>query len=145
MLHFVHQWRLDVIPNWVLGKIHPQWRNVGFSINISNEKWKRQSLTPTEKRKYISKVGRHPKMYTLCLVEYEECCLLWSDEPKWNIQYREYCQHLETLYKDLHKKHPSLVRRKGMLFLHDNSRPHNTQVTEQKTMVLNIQVLPHPP
>lgn len=49
------------------------------------------------------------------------------------------------LHKDLEKKFSSLVSCKDVLLLHDNVRPHLTQVTEEHIMALNMKVLSHPP
>ena len=35
-----------------------------------------------------------------------------------------YSQQLERVQQALHQKEPALVNRKGVLFLHDNARPH---------------------
>ncbi|KZC10043.1 Histone-lysine N-methyltransferase SETMAR, partial [Dufourea novaeangliae] len=38
-----------------------------------------------------------------------------------------------------------LVNRKGVVFFHDNARPHTCVVTRQKLLELGWDVLPHPP
>lgn len=45
----------------------------------------------------------------------------------------------------LHKKCPSLVNHKGVLLLHNNTRPQIAQVVVEMIMTLNMKVLPHLP
>ena len=40
---------------------------------------------------------------------------------------------------------PASVRRKGPIFLHNNTRPHRAQATLQKLNKLGYKILPHPP
>ena len=58
---------------------------------------------------------------------------------------RLYVDQLDRLNQSLSRKHPSLVNRKGVLFLHDNARPHVAKVTREKIKDLSWEVLPHPP
>lgn len=123
-------------------------------IITSDEKWvlynhiqrKRQWLAPNEKGESIPKPGLHPKKVMLCVwwdmkgVVYHE--VLNQNET---VNAEKYCRQLEALHKNLQKKRPSLVNRKGVLLLHDNARPHIARVTQEKIMALNMEVLPHPP
>ncbi|GFX47744.1 histone-lysine N-methyltransferase SETMAR [Trichonephila clavipes] len=43
------------------------------------------------------------------------------------------------------KKSPALASRKGIVFHHDNIRPHTAMVTQQKLNALEWEVLGHPP
>lgn len=56
-----------------------------------------------------------------------------------------YCQQLINLNEALQKKRPELVNRKGVVFHHDNARPHTSLVTQKKLLELGWDVLPHPP
>ncbi|KOC70402.1 Histone-lysine N-methyltransferase SETMAR [Habropoda laboriosa] len=45
----------------------------------------------------------------------------------------------------LRVKQPALANRKGPIVLHDNARPHVSQITVQKLNSLKYETLPHPP
>lgn len=56
-----------------------------------------------------------------------------------------YCRQLSNLAEKIKEKEPALANRKGIVFHHDNARPHTSLVTRQKLTELNWEVLPHPP
>lgn len=56
-----------------------------------------------------------------------------------------YCEQLTNLNEALKKKRPELANRKGIVFHHDNARPHTSLVTQKKLLELGWDVLPHPP
>ena len=56
-----------------------------------------------------------------------------------------YCQELTRLQEAIQKKRPELVNRKGVVFHHDNARPHASFMTRQKLTELGWEVLMHPP
>jgi histone-lysine N-methyltransferase SETMAR len=56
-----------------------------------------------------------------------------------------YTQQLVRVHESLAQKHPALVNRKGVVFLHDNARPHVAKLTREKIKDLGWEVLPHPP
>jgi histone-lysine N-methyltransferase SETMAR len=56
-----------------------------------------------------------------------------------------YCSQLDRLKAAIDQKRPELVNRKGVVFHHDNARPHVSLATRQKLMQLGWDVLPHPP
>ncbi|KAF2344363.1 hypothetical protein FHG87_024879 [Trinorchestia longiramus] len=45
----------------------------------------------------------------------------------------------------LHQKRPELVNRTGVVFHHDNARPHTTLATREKLLQLGWEVFPLPP
>ncbi|CAK9826344.1 Histone-lysine N-methyltransferase SETMAR [Anthophora retusa] len=60
----------------------------------------------------------------------------------WFWQPCNFCGDLKIL---LVEKRPSLVNRKGVLFHHDNARPHTARITVEKIKNFNWELLPHPP
>ncbi|GFU28622.1 histone-lysine N-methyltransferase SETMAR [Trichonephila clavipes] len=56
-----------------------------------------------------------------------------------------YCNQLDKLNAVIQQKRPTLASRKGIVFHHDNSRPHTAMVTQQKLNALGWEVLGHPP
>ena len=56
-----------------------------------------------------------------------------------------YCRQLDSLNESIIQKCPELVNRKGVVFHHDNARPHTSLITCQKLLELGWDVLPHPP
>ena len=66
-------------------------------------------------------------------------------EPGQTVNPLLYCQQLTRLQKEIQKKRPELVNRKGVVFHHDNARPHTSLMTRQKLTKLAWEVLMHPP
>ncbi|GFU04109.1 histone-lysine N-methyltransferase SETMAR [Trichonephila clavipes] len=56
-----------------------------------------------------------------------------------------YSQQLERVQHALHQKEPELVNRKGVLLLHDNTRPHVTRVARNTIQRLGWETLCHHP
>jgi len=56
-----------------------------------------------------------------------------------------YCEQLQKLSDAIAQKRPELINRKGVVFHHDNARPHTSLVTRQKLLQHGWNVLPHPP
>lgn len=56
-----------------------------------------------------------------------------------------YCQQLNRLKRAIDQKRPELANRKGIVFHHDNARPHTSLATRQKLKEFDWEVLPQPP
>ncbi|KAK1137736.1 hypothetical protein K0M31_002230 [Melipona bicolor] len=56
-----------------------------------------------------------------------------------------YVEQLDKLNDAIEEKRPVLSNRKGVVFHHDNARPHTSLVTRQKLLELGWDVLSHPP
>ncbi|XP_073986846.1 histone-lysine N-methyltransferase SETMAR-like [Rhodnius prolixus] len=56
-----------------------------------------------------------------------------------------YCNQLDKLNAAIKEKRPALASRKGIVFHHDNARPHTAMLTQQKLNALGWEVLSHPP
>lgn len=56
-----------------------------------------------------------------------------------------YCQQTERLRQAIEIKRPELIKRKGVVFHHDNDRPHTSLATHKKLRELVWEILMHPP
>lgn len=56
-----------------------------------------------------------------------------------------YCQQLTKLNEAVKEKRPELANRKGIVFHHDNARPHTSLATRGKLLELGWGVMSHPP
>lgn len=56
-----------------------------------------------------------------------------------------YCAQLERLNEAIQKERPELANRKGVVFHHDNARPHTSLMTRNKLTELGWEVLMQPP
>lgn len=61
------------------------------------------------------------------------------------INSERYCNQLDKLNDSIQQKRPELANRKGVVFHHDNAKPHTSLATRQKLLLLGWDVLPHPP
>lgn len=66
-------------------------------------------------------------------------------QPGQTIDSELYCQQLTKLREAIREKRPELINRKGVVFHHDNARPHTSLTTRQKLRELGWEVLMHPP
>jgi len=44
----------------------------------------------------------------------------------------------------IQEKWPSLINKKGILFYHDNAKPHTSNITQKKLFELGWELLSHP-
>jgi [histone H3]-lysine36 N-dimethyltransferase SETMAR len=56
-----------------------------------------------------------------------------------------YCEQLIRLKQEVERKRPELINRRGVMFHHDNARPHTSIATQQKLREFGWEVLMHPP
>lgn len=61
------------------------------------------------------------------------------------IDSEKYCSQLDKLKTAIEQKRPEIANRKGVVFHHDNARPHVSLRTRQKLLEFGWDVLPHPP
>ena len=66
-------------------------------------------------------------------------------EPGQTVNSTLYWQQLMQLKQAIEKKRPELINRKGVVFHHDNARPHISSVTPEKLRELGWEVLMPPP
>uniref|UniRef100_A0A1I7XUM4 Histone-lysine N-methyltransferase SETMAR n=1 Tax=Heterorhabditis bacteriophora TaxID=37862 RepID=A0A1I7XUM4_HETBA len=64
--------------------------------------------------------------------------------PGETITAQKYCHEIDKVHQELQRLRPALVNRKGPLLLHDNARPHVSQMTLQNLNELAYETLPYP-
>ncbi|KAL0841534.1 hypothetical protein ABMA28_015204 [Loxostege sticticalis] len=65
--------------------------------------------------------------------------------PGWTNDSELYCEQLMRLKLEVERKRPELINRRGVVFHHDNARPHTSLATQQKLREFGWEVLMHPP
>jgi len=55
-----------------------------------------------------------------------------------------YCEQLQRLQQAIERKRPELINKRGVVFHHNNARPHTTLMTRLKLRELGWEVLMHP-
>ena len=66
-------------------------------------------------------------------------------KPGETITAEKYCRDIDEMHQKLTCKQPALVNRKGLILIHDNTRPHVLMIISQKLHTLNYEVFDHPP
>ncbi|GBP80864.1 Histone-lysine N-methyltransferase SETMAR [Eumeta japonica] len=62
-----------------------------------------------------------------------------------NINLGLYCHQMMRLKQEIERKRPELFNRKGVLFHHDDARPHTSLATQQILREFGWEVIVHPP
>ncbi|XP_025263217.1 histone-lysine N-methyltransferase SETMAR-like [Camponotus floridanus] len=115
-------------------------------ILYNNVQRKRTWKKAAEGAEPVAKAGLHPMKVLLCvwwdcrgIIHFE---LLRRGET---ITADKYCEQLTRLDAAIREKRPVLANRKGIIFHHDNARPHVAQQTLRKLQELQWEILQHPP
>ena len=92
------------------------------------------------------KVGLTPNKVMLCIWWDWKGVIYYELLPKnQTINSDVYCSQLDRLNAAIKDKRPELVNRRGVVFHHDNARPHVSMQTRQKLLELGWDMLPHSP
>ena len=95
--------------------------------------------------KQQSKAGIHRKKVLLSVWwDYKGIVYFELLPSNRTINFVVYIEQLTKLNNAVEEKRPELTNRKGVVFHHDNARPHTSLVTRQKLLELDWDVLPHP-
>nr|XP_023017110.1 histone-lysine N-methyltransferase SETMAR-like [Leptinotarsa decemlineata] len=65
--------------------------------------------------------------------------------PGQTITAETYCEEFDEIYQKLRLHGPALVNSRDPILLHDNVRPHVSQITVEKLNELSVEGLPHTP
>ncbi|KAG6804545.1 Ammar1 transposase [Apis mellifera caucasica] len=108
---------------------------------IYNIKRKRSWSRPREPAQTTSKAGIHQKKVLLSVWwDYKGIVYFELLPPNRTINSVVYIEQLTKLNNAVEEKRPELTNRKGILFHHDNARPHTSLVTRQKLLELGWDV-----
>lgn len=115
-------------------------------ILYDNRRRSAQWLNRDEAPKHMPKPSLHPKK-VMVTVWWSSAGVIHYNflKPGETITAEKYCREIEIVHQKLSVKQPALVNRKGPILLHDNARPHVSQITLQKLRQLGYETLPHPP
>jgi len=94
----------------------------------------------------VAKPGLHPKKVLLCIWwDWKGVCYYELLPQGDTINADKYCNQLDQLKAAIAEKRPELANRRGVVFHHDNARPHVALAVRQKLLQFDWDVLPHPP
>ncbi len=95
--------------------------------------------------KHMPKPSLHPKKVMVTVLWFTAVLIHFSFlKPGETIWVEKFCRELEISHQKQSIKQLALVDRKGPILLHDNARPHVSQITDQKLNELDSKILPHP-
>lgn len=115
-------------------------------ILYDNRRRSAQWLDADEAPKQLPKPTLHPKKVMVTVWWSANGIIHYSFlKPGETITAEKYCHEIEVVHQKLTKTQPALVNRKHPILLHDNARPHVSQITLQKLRELEYETLPHPP
>ncbi|GFX67972.1 mariner Mos1 transposase [Trichonephila clavipes] len=114
-------------------------------VVYNNIKRKRSWSRSGEPTQTTSKADIHQKKVLLKVWwDYKGIVYFELLPPNRTINSDVYIEQLTKLNNAVEEKRPELTNRNGVVFHHDNARPHTSLVTRQKLLELGWDVLPHP-
>ena len=115
-------------------------------ILYDNRKRSARWLDSNEAPKRFPKPKTHQKKIMVTMWWPSEGVIHYSLlKPGESITADSYCKEIDEMHEKIRKIRPALVNRKGPILLHDNARPHVSQITVRKLNDLGYETLPHPP
>lgn len=115
-------------------------------IHYNNVGRKRSWSMTDEAPQTVAKAGLHPKKIMLSVWWDYKGVLYYELLPQnTTINSTKYCSQIDKLKEEIDRKRSVLVNRNGVVFHHDNARPHVPNMTRQKLLDLGWDVLQHPP
>ncbi|GFW16262.1 histone-lysine N-methyltransferase SETMAR [Trichonephila clavipes] len=115
------------------------------NLSDRNIKRKKSYCKPGTSSATIPKPSIHQRIVLLCLWWDRKGPVYYQLLKQGNtINADLYCNQLDKLNAAIKEKRPALASRKGLVFHHDNARPHTAMVTQQKLNALGWEVLGHP-
>lgn len=123
-------------------------------VVTGDEKWvmynniRRQKswCRPGESSHSVAKADLHPKKAMLSVWWDWRGVLYFEVLPYGQtIDAKKYCAQLDKLKQAVAEKRPGLANRKGVIFHHDNAKPHTALVTKKKLKSFGWEVMQHPP
>jgi len=115
-------------------------------VTYNNIKRKKSWSKPGESSQTVAKRELHPQKILLCIWWDYRGVLYYELLPQGEtIDSNKYCSQLSKLKRAINDKRPELANRKGVVFHHDNARPHTSLVTRQRLRTFDWEIMPHPP
>lgn len=145
---FDRQRRIDACTTLLSKKRRLDWLN---KLVTADEKWCLYS-NMTRRRSWTNKgttaqpqakADLHQKKLMVCVWWDVKGVIHWEMlERNQSINAQLYCQQLQRVADAIAQTRPELT---DVMFLHDNARPHVANLTREKLLELEWEVLPHPP
>lgn len=115
-------------------------------VMYSNTVRKRSWCKLKEPAQTTSKAELHPKKIMLSIWwDYKGVVYFELLPRNQTINSNVYCQQLTKLDEAIKEKRPELANRKGIVFHHDNAKPHTSLATREKLLEFGWEVMAHPP
>lgn len=125
-----------------------------WRIVTGDEKWiyydnpvsRKQWLGPSEEPLHVPKPEIHRKKTMLC-VWWDQQGIIYYEllEPRETVNASLYSQQLVRMSQVLARKRPAVgVKKRKVILLHDNARPHVAKTTKETIETLGWEVLSHP-
>ncbi|XP_012060519.1 PREDICTED: histone-lysine N-methyltransferase SETMAR-like [Atta cephalotes] len=116
-----------------VGSVHGHLKSLGFIKKLDDEKW--IVYNNVSRKRSWSRRGETPERQAKAEIHQKKVMLsMWWDWkesvfyellPKnKTINSDVYCEQLQKLSDAIAQKHSELINRKGVVFHHDNARPH---------------------
>lgn len=115
-------------------------------VVYNNVRCQRSWCHAGEPSQTVAKAGLHPQKVLLCIWWDWKGVLYYELLPQGaTINSNVYVAQLTKLKREIRQKRPELINRKGVVFHHDNARPHTSLTTRTRLRGYGWEIMPQPP